>query len=101
MSKKKKTQSLQIVCPCCSTCLTVDRSTGVILLEERQKQEGFRSLDEAAREAGEKQAQARQQLDKAMEEARHRDEIMEKKFREAVKKAEKSDEKPKRPFDFD
>lgn len=98
---KKNSRSLHVVCPCCHTRLTVDRSTGAILLEERQKQEGFRSLDEAAREAGEKQAQARKQLDRAMEEARHRDEIMEKKFREAMKKAEESDEEPVRPFDWD
>lgn len=98
---RKKESSLHVVCPCCSTRLTVDRITGSILLEERVKQEGFRSLEEAAHEAKEKQVQAREQLDRAMDEARHRDEIMEKKFKEALKKAEESDEKPPRPFDLD
>ena len=46
--------------------------------------------------------QAKAQLARAMEEEKHRDEIMEKKFREAVKKAEKEDTPaPPRPFDLD
>ena len=102
MAKSSRRNPLQVVCPACSNRLTVDRATGAILLEDRPKREGFQSLDEAAREAGEKRRQARDQLAKAMEEERHRDEIMEKKFREAVKKAEENpDDKPIRPFDLD
>ncbi|MBI4160819.1 MAG: hypothetical protein HY509_00050 [Acidobacteria bacterium] len=98
---KQESDALVVFCPGCRSRLTIDRRTGAILLEERPRQEGFRNLDEAAREAEQKRQQAHAQLEKAMDEARHRDEIMEKKFREAVKKAEETDEKPPRPFDFD
>ena len=100
MAKKSK-EPIVLFCPGCRTRLTIDRATGAILLEERPRRQGFRSLDEVAREAKEKRNQARAQLEKAMDEHRHHDEIMEKKFREAVKKAEETDEEPPKPFDFD
>lgn len=98
---KKSTEPIVLFCPGCRTRLTIDRATGAVLLEERPRREGFRSLDEVAREVKEKRNQAKAQLEKAMDEARHHDEIMEKKFREAVKKAEETDEEPPKPFDFD
>lgn len=100
--KKSPEDTLQITCPECGTVLHVDRSTGAILLEDRPRKGTVKSLEEAAREAIARQEQARSQLAQAMEEAKHKDEILEKKFREAVKKAERDDAPPPpRPFDLD
>ena len=98
---KETSRPIELTCPCCGNRLTVDRSTGAILLEDRPRQMAHKSLDEAAQEAAAKKEQAKAQLQKAMEEAQHRDEIFDKKFREAVKKADKSDKPPPRPFDQD
>jgi len=91
-----------ITCPCCGTVLHLDRATGALLLEERPKKGPLKTFEEAARENVSRQEQARAQLAKAMEETKHKDEILEKKFREALKKAEKDETPPPpRPFDLD
>ena len=102
MSSSSRSQPLVVTCPCCGTVLHLDRSTGAILMEDRPRKGPVKSFEEAARDNASRQEQARAQLARAMEEAKHKDEIFEKKFREAVKKAEK-DEKPlpPRPFDLD
>ena len=93
---------LVFTCPCCGTVLHLDRDSGAVLLEERPKKGPVKSFEEAARENASRQEQARAQLARAMEERKHRDEILEKKFREAVKKAEKDEAPPPlRPFDLD
>ncbi|HEU5182563.1 MAG TPA: hypothetical protein VFW45_17385 [Candidatus Polarisedimenticolia bacterium] len=92
---------LIVTCPCCNTVLHLDRDTGALLLEERPRKGPTKSLEEAARENAARQEQARAQLAKAMQEEKHRDEIMEKKFKEAMKKAEKDETRPPRPFDLD
>jgi len=99
---KPKSDILRVTCPSCGGTLHLDRETGAILLEERPKKGPARTLEEAARETAARHEQAEAQLERAMEEARHKDEILEKKFREAVKKAEKDDAPPPpRPFDLD
>ena len=92
---------LIVTCPCCSTVLHLDRDTGALLLEERPRKGPVKSLEEAARENAARQDQARAQLAKAMQDEKNRDEIMEKKFKEAMKKAEKDETPPPRPFDLD
>ena len=99
---KPESDPLIITCPCCGTVLHLDRATGVLLLEERPKKGPLKTFEEAARENVTRQEQARAQLAKAMEETKHKDEILEKKFREALKKAEKDETPPPpRPFDLD
>ena len=85
-----------------STRRKLELESGAVLLEERPKKGPVKSFEEAARENASRQEQARAQLARAMEERKHRDEILEKKFREAVKKAEKDEAPPPlRPFDLD
>ena len=99
---KHDSEPLILTCPCCGTVLHLDRTTGAILLEERPKKGPVKSFEEAARENASRQEQARTQLARAMEETKHKDEILEKKFREALKKAEKDETPPPpRPFDLD
>ena len=98
---KSPPRALIVTCPCCSTVLHLDPGTGALLLEERPRKGPVKSLEEAARENAARQEQARAQMAKALQEEKHKDEIMEKKFKEAMKKAEKDETPPPRPFDLD
>src|SRR5262245_47605514 len=99
---KPSSRVLIVTCPCCNTILHLDRDTGALLLEERPRKASVKSLEEAARENAARQEQARAQLAKAMQEEKHKGEIMDRKFKEAMKKAEKDETPPPpRPFDLD
>ena len=93
--------NLKITCPCCETLLIVDPDSGAILREERVVKRQHQTLDEALGHVREQRKEAEAKLSRAMEENRHRAEILEKKFQEARKKANESDEPPPRPFDGD
>ena len=92
--------SLNFMCPCCSTKLVVDRSTGDILHEERpQKREV--NWDRAMQVGKDKQTEAEALFDQGMDREQRADDILEKKFKEALKHADKSDTPPPRIFDLD
>jgi len=90
----------EVICPCCQTRLTLDAGDGTILLQERPKRRG-KEWDEVVEAGAAKQAAAERQFQENMERERNADEILEKKFREALKRADKSDAPPPRIFDFD
>ena len=92
--------NIELSCPCCRTKLIVDRDNGEILFMERPKRSGL-TWDEAL-EAGEsKQQEAEKMFAKGMDRQLNADEILEKKFKEALKRADKSDDPPPRIFDLD
>ena len=93
-------ENLQVTCPCCSTRLTLDRGSGEILYEERPKRRGL-SWDEAVQAGDSKQKQAEDMFQKGMARERNADSILEKKFQEALKRADKSDDPPPRIYDYD
>lgn len=92
--------SIELKCPCCNTKLVIDRDNGEILFEQRPKR-GVVSWDAALQAGKDKQAEAEEMFDKGMDRERHADEILEKKFKEALKRADKSDKPPPRIFDLD
>lgn len=92
--------TLEITCPCCETKLTLDAGDGTVLLEERPKKPG-RGWDEVVQAGADKQAAAERQFRANMDRERNADEILEKKFREALKRAEKTEGPPPRIFDLD
>ena len=91
---------LELKCPCCSTKLVVDRVTGDILHEERPKKAEV-SWDQAVSAGDAKQAAAEAMFEEGMDREHRADEILEKKFKEALKRADKSDAPPPRIFDLD
>ena len=92
--------NIDLVCPCCSTKLTIDRGTGDILFEERPKKTAI-SWNQALEAGKSKQDAAKALFDEGMDREQRADEILEKKFKEALKKADKSDTPPPRIFDLD
>lgn len=91
---------LELTCPCCSTKLVVDRVTADILHEERPKKTEA-SWDGALQVGKDKQAAAEALFAAGMDREHRADEILEKKFKEALKRADKSDTPPPRIFDLD
>lgn len=92
--------SLEITCPCCRTELTVDPRSGEILLQQRAKTSGL-SWDEAVASGSKRKSAAEKLFAKGLDRERNADELLESKFREAVKRADKSDTPPPRIFDLD
>lgn len=93
-------ESLELKCPCCSTKLVVDRSTGDILHEDRPKKSEV-SWDYALKAGKDKQTEAEALFSEGMDRESRSDEILTKKFEEALKRADKSDTPPPRIFDLD
>ena len=90
----------EVVCPCCQTKLVLDASDGTILLHERPKQRG-KEWDDVVEAGAAKQDAAERRFQQNLEREHNADEILEKKFREALKRADKSDAPPPRIFDLD
>jgi hypothetical protein len=91
---------LELKCPCCSTKLVVDRTTGDILHQQRPKKSEV-SWDYALKAGKNKQAEAEALFNEGMDREHRADDILEKKFKEALKRADKSDTPPPRIFDLD
>lgn len=93
-------ENLDVRCPCCSTQLVIDRDSGEILHKQRPKK-AARTWEDALEVGRRRQAEAEEIFARGMERERNADEILEKKFREALKRADKSDTPPPRIFDLD
>jgi len=94
-------EDFTIVCPCCQTKLTIDRSTGALLAHEKPPEGPARSFEQAVSEEKKRRQETEDRFAQSVREHENRKEILEKKFREAFKKAEKDDSPPPRPFDYD
>jgi uncharacterized Zn finger protein (UPF0148 family) len=94
------TKPFEINCPCCGALVVLDPDTRAVLRFEAPKKP-LASFEEMLKEVGESKKKVESKLQRAMDEQQKRNEILEKKFREAMKKAESSDEAPPKPFDYD
>ena len=96
-----KPKAFEINCPCCGALVVIDPETRAILRFEVPKKP-MASFEEMLKEVGESKKKTESKLQRAMDEQAKREEILEKKFREAIKKAESTDEPlPPKPFDLD
>ncbi|HET6371737.1 MAG TPA: hypothetical protein VFG76_00375 [Candidatus Polarisedimenticolia bacterium] len=91
----------EINCPCCGALVVLDPATRAVLRFEAPKRPPGASFEEMLKEVGESKKKTESKLQRALEEQKQREEILEKRFREAIKKAETSTEKPIKPFDLD
>lgn len=93
---------LEILCPCCSSTLVVDRSTGEIIWHKaRETRAAGRSLDEMVRSLEKQKDETSRRLERELESQKDRNRLLDAKFREALSRAEKSDKKPLNPLDLD
>jgi hypothetical protein len=94
--------NLDITCPCCEATLVVDRLTGEVLLHKAKERRGpGGSLDAMVAGLETQKSEAAKRFDRQMESQKDRARILEERFKEALERAEKSDEKYINPMDMD
>lgn len=95
-------KNFEIVCPCCEATIVVDRLTGEVLLHKAKEKRGpGGSLESMVAGLETQRTEAEKKFEKQLESQRDRSRILEEKFKEALQRAEKSDEKFVNPFDLD
>lgn len=94
--------NIEITCPSCDSLIVIDRETGEILLHKKQEPKaGGLSLEAMVKSLDSQKSELAKKFDKNLESQKDRARILEERFKEAVQRAEKSDEKPFNPMDYD
>ena len=94
--------NFEITCPCCDATLVIDRLSGEVLLHKaKEVRPGGGSLESMVAGLESQKSEAARRFDKQLESQKDRARILEEKFKEAMQRAEKSDEKFVNPFDLD
>jgi hypothetical protein len=93
--------NLELTCPCCHAMLVVDRQSGEILLHKAKEVKAGGSLESMVAGLESQKSEAAKRFDRQLESQKDRARILEERFKEALQRAEKSDEKPFNPMDYD
>ena len=94
-------KNFEILCPCCSATLVIDRVSGEVLLHKAKEVRKGGSLESMVAGLESQKSEAAKRFDKQLESQKDRSRILEEKFKEALERAEKSDEKYVNPMDMD
>jgi hypothetical protein len=94
--------NFEIHCPCCEALIVVDRLSGEVLLHKAKETRGpGGSLDAMVAGLETQKSEAAKRFERQLETQKDRARILEEKFKEALQRAEKSDEKYVNPMDMD
>ena len=94
-------ENFEILCPCCDTTIVVDRISGEVLLHQpKDKLQGL-SLEAMVSNLQTQKNEAARRFEKQLDSQKDRARILEERFKEAMQRAEKSDEKYINPMDMD
>jgi hypothetical protein len=94
--------NFEIHCPCCEALIVIDRISGEVLLHKVKESRGpGGSLDAMVAGLEAQKSEAAKRFDRQLESQKDRSRILEEKFREALQRAEKDDEKYVNPLDMD
>jgi len=93
--------NLEITCPCCESLIVVDRLNGEILLHKKKESKSGLSLEAMVANLDSQKSELAKKFDKNMESQKDRARILEERFKEALKKAESTEEKYVNPMDMD
>lgn len=94
-------KNFEIVCPDCEATIVIDRLTGEVLLHKAKERRTTGSLESMVAGLESQKSEAARRFDKQLESQKDRSRILEEKFREALERADKSDEKHVNPMDLD
>jgi hypothetical protein len=94
-------KNFEITCPCCEATLVVDRLSGEVLLHKAKEIRSGGSLESMVAGLETQKTEAAKRFDRQMESQKDRARILEERFKEALERAEKSDEKYVNPMDMD
>ena len=93
--------NFEIHCPCCESLLVIDRLTGEVLLHKKKEVRAGGSLESLVAGLESQKSEAARRFDKQLESQKDRARLLEERFKEALSRAEKSDEKWVNPLDMD
>lgn len=94
-------KNFEVVCPCCESLIVVDRISGDVLLHKVKEIKTGGSLETMVSNLETQKSEAARRFDRQLESQKDRARLLEEKFREALERAEKSDEKHINPMDMD
>jgi sulfate adenylyltransferase subunit 1 (EFTu-like GTPase family) len=94
-------KNFEITCPCCEATIVVDRLSGEVLLHKEKEIKVKGSLESMVAGLESQKSEASKRFDRQLESQKDRARILEEKFKEALERAEKSDEKYLNPMDMD
>jgi hypothetical protein len=94
-------KNFEITCPCCEATLVIDRLSGEVLLHKAKEVRRGESLDAMVAGLETQKSESAKRFDRQMESQKDRARILEERFKEALERAEKSDEKFINPMDMD
>lgn len=94
--------NFEVTCPCCEATLVIDRTSGEVLLHKAKERRGpGGSLETMVAGLETQKSEAARRFDREIESQKDRARILEERFKEALQRAEKSDEKYINPMDMD
>jgi uncharacterized protein YPO0396 len=93
--------NFEITCPCCESMIVVDRTSGEVLLHKVKERRAGGSLESMVAGLESQKSEMQKKLDREIAAQKDRGRILEEKFKEAMQRAEKSDEKFVNPMDMD
>jgi hypothetical protein len=93
----------EIACPCCEATIVIDAHTGEILFSNAPKQKkSTGSLESMVAGLESQKSEAEKRFERELELQKDRSRLLEEKFKEAMKRVDKSDtSKPFNPMDMD
>lgn len=94
-------KNFEITCPCCEATLVIDRLSGEVLLHKAKEIKVTGSLESMVAGLESQKSEAAKRFERQLESQKDRARILEEKFKEAMERAEKSDEKYMNPMDMD
>jgi hypothetical protein len=94
-------EQFTIICPCCDAILTIDSQTGSLLAHE-EKKKPLGTFEDLKNDLVKQKQITENLFAQEMSTQKDRERILEEKFQEALKRADKTSDKPfKNPLDFD
>jgi hypothetical protein len=94
-------KNFEITCPCCQATIVVDRLSGEVLLHKVKEVRTGGSLESMVAGLETQKSEAAKRFERQLESQKDRARILEEKFKEALERAEKSDEQYVNPMDMD
>ena len=95
-------KNFEITCPCCEATIVVDRITGDVLLHRAlERKSGGASFEHMVSSLETQKQESARRFERQLESQKDRARLLEEKFKEALQRADQSDEKPINPFDMD
>jgi hypothetical protein len=94
-------KNFEITCPDCEATIVIDRISGEVLLHKPKERKSSMSLEAMVSNLETQKSEAAKRFEKQIESQKDRTRILEEKFKEAMERADKSDEKFVNPMDMD